>query len=172
MKKELIGFVGVDSGQLLLCDPCYIDSEWEKEEFEDIRIYKNIKTGKTVQYRVDFDHYDTIIPEYGMTMNELNASGKWKPVQTPLAKKSFSYNACCDATLSKDGHGQLKYKMGHPGVGVAFSTAFGDGHYPVYAKYSDDNTLKSVEVVFWEDDEELDEDDDFKTFNEAPYGQD
>jgi hypothetical protein len=29
-----IGFVGVDSGQILLCDPCYIGSEWENEEFE------------------------------------------------------------------------------------------------------------------------------------------
>jgi len=27
-----IGVVGVDSGQLLISDPCYIDSEWEKEE--------------------------------------------------------------------------------------------------------------------------------------------
>ncbi len=35
--KELIGHVGVDSGQLLLCDPCYIDSEWEQEDFTDIR---------------------------------------------------------------------------------------------------------------------------------------
>lgn len=173
MSIELIGHVGVDSGQLLLCDPCYLDSEWEKEEFEDIRIYKNTKTGKTVQYRVHFDHYETIIPEYGMTMNELNATGEWEPVETPLAKKNFSYNACCDVTLSDNGVGQLKYKMGHPGVGVAFRTAFGDGYYPVYAKYSEDGTLKSVEVVFWEDDhDEDDEIDDFKTFNEAPYGQD
>jgi len=35
MKKELIGYVGVDSGQLLVCDPCYIGSEWEDENFDD-----------------------------------------------------------------------------------------------------------------------------------------
>ncbi len=159
MSIELIGHVGVDSGQLLLCDPSYIESEWEQEDFEDIRIYKNIKTGKTVQYRVDFENYETIIPEYGMTMNELNASGEWEPVASPLAKKNFSYNACCDVTLSDKSHGQLHYKMGHAGVGVAFSTAFGDGVYPVYAKYTEDGTLKSVEVVFWEDYEEGDEED-------------
>jgi hypothetical protein len=30
-----IGYVAVDSGQLLLCDPAYIDSEWVHEEQDD-----------------------------------------------------------------------------------------------------------------------------------------
>lgn len=34
-KLELIGHVGVDSGQLMLCDPCYINSEWRKNEYGD-----------------------------------------------------------------------------------------------------------------------------------------
>lgn len=36
-KKEdwvRIGEVGVDSGQMMLTDPGYIDSEWKKEDFE------------------------------------------------------------------------------------------------------------------------------------------
>jgi hypothetical protein len=32
--KKVIGEVGVDSGQILVCDPCYIDSQWKKERFE------------------------------------------------------------------------------------------------------------------------------------------
>ena len=28
-----IGEVGVDSGQLVVCDPCYIDDEWKREDF-------------------------------------------------------------------------------------------------------------------------------------------
>lgn len=32
MTEELIGYVGVDSGQMLLCDPCYIDSMWRKDD--------------------------------------------------------------------------------------------------------------------------------------------
>lgn len=123
MELELIGYVGVDSGQLLLCDPCYIDSQWEEEDFSD----------------------ENLSP-----------------------KHAFSYNACSQATLSENGYGQLKYKMGHDGVGVAFRTAFGDGVYPVYAKIDDDGNIKSVEVVFIHDDVE----DDFRTFNEAPYGND
>jgi|LSQX01.1.fsa_nt_gb hypothetical protein len=31
MNRKRIGVVGVDSGQLLLIDPCYIDNEWERE---------------------------------------------------------------------------------------------------------------------------------------------
>jgi hypothetical protein len=30
IEERLIGVVGVDSGQLILSDPCYIDSEWRK----------------------------------------------------------------------------------------------------------------------------------------------
>jgi hypothetical protein len=28
---ELIGHIGVDSGQMMLCDPCYIESHWGPE---------------------------------------------------------------------------------------------------------------------------------------------
>ena len=153
MEERLIGHVGVDSGQLLLCDPCYIESEWEQEDFTDIRVYQHKTTKDTLAYGKDFPHYEELIINYGKTMNELLATGEWEDVKAPPAKHNFSYNACAKATLSDEGHGQLNYKMGHPGAGVAFSTAFGDGYYPVYAKYTDDGTLKSVEVVFWEDDE-------------------
>jgi hypothetical protein len=32
MTEKLIGHIGVDSGQMLLCDPCYIDSMWKKKD--------------------------------------------------------------------------------------------------------------------------------------------
>jgi hypothetical protein len=148
MKKILIGHVGVDSGQLLMCDPCYIDSQWEKEDFEDIRIFKNKTTGKTLQYRKDFPNFAEVIPEYGVDMNELLKTGDWEQEENFETEHNFSYNSCCKATLSEKGHGQLNYNMGHPGVGVAFSTAFGDGIYPVYAVYSAAGVLKSVTVEF------------------------
>ena len=152
MKIELIGEVGVDSGQLLLCDPCYIDSQWEKEEFEDIRIYKHKTTGKTLQYRKDFPNYEAVIPEYDKTMNQLNRTGEWEQDETThQPKNSFSYNACCKKTLSSQTYGELEFKSGRSGAGVAFSTAFGDGVYPVYAVYGDDGSLLKVEVVFQEE---------------------
>ena len=148
MKKVLIGHVGVDSGQLLMCDPCYIDSEWTKEDFTDIRVYEHKETKEKLQYRVDFPHYEAEIPKYGMNMNQLIATGEWDDVPMAGSEHPFSYNACCKATLSENGHGQLNYNLGHPGVGVAFSTAYGDGVYPVYAVYSAAGVLKSVTVEF------------------------
>jgi hypothetical protein len=148
MKKILIGHVGVDSGQLLMCDPCYIDSEWSKEDFTDIRVYEHKDTKEKLQYMVDFPHYEAEIAKYGKNMNQLIATGEWDDVPATESEFPFSYNACCKATLSDDGHGQLNYKLGHPGVGVAFSTAYGDGVYPVYAVYSAAGVLKSVTVEF------------------------
>ena len=148
MKKVLIGHVGVDSGQLLMCDPCYIDSQWENEDFEDIRVYKNKHTSKTLTYGKDFKNYEEVLPEYGKTMNVLLEDHDWEITESPKPKNGFSYNACAKATLSEDGYGQLNYKLGHAGVGVAFSTAYGDGIYPVYAVYSAAGVLKSVTVEF------------------------
>lgn len=149
MKRKFIGEVGVDSGQLLLCDPCYIDSQWKAEQFQDIRIYQHNTTGVKLQYRVDFERFDTPIPSQGgKDMNYLLSTGEWTQIDAPDAEHNFSYNACCKATLSEEGSGQLNYEMGHPGVGVAFSTAFGDGVYPVYANYNDEGELVSVTVHF------------------------
>ena len=146
--KVLLGHVAVDSGQLMICDPCYIDSEWENEDFVDIRVYKNEETGKTLTYPNDFSNYEMKIPEYdGKTMNELlYKEGGWKEMKSPKAKHGFSYNACAKATLSEDGHGELSFKMGHTGAGLAFGTAFGDGEYPVYAHYDEDGVIVSVTV--------------------------
>lgn len=159
MSVELIGHVGVDSGQLLLCDPSYIDSQWEHEEFEDFRTYQHKDTGNELTYRIDFGNYQQPIEAYGgKNMNELIATGEWE--ELPDAKQAvnpFSYNACAKATLSDNGHGELKFRHGHAGAGVAFRTAFGDGMYPVIAHYMPDGTLRSVEVLFQDDDEDLED---------------
>ena len=155
MKIELIGYVGVDSGQLLLCDPCYIDSQWEKEDFTDIRVHQHKVTKDKLTYGKDFAKYNEVIPKYGKDMNELLATGEWEDVERPASQHPFSYNACANATLSEDGHGQLNFKLGHPGAGVAFSTAFGDGVYPVYAVYGEDGHLAKVEVLFTDYEDEI-----------------
>ena len=160
MSSKLIGHVGVDSGQLLLCDPCYIDSQWKQEDFEDLRMYEHITSKDRLQYLKDFANYQEPIEKYGgKTMNELIRTEEWKEVvYDGPTKYPFSYNACAKATLSEEGHGQLNFELGHPGVGVAFSTAFGDGVYPVIAHYHSDGTLRSVEVVFQNDEDEEEED--------------
>jgi hypothetical protein len=138
-----------------------------KEDFEDFRSYQHKDTGKELTYRIDFRNYAEPIEIYGgKNMNELIATGEWEKVpDIKGAVNPFSYNACAKATLSEDGHGELRFNLGHVGAGVAFSTAFGDGMYPVIAHYMDDGTLRSVEVIFQNEDE-----DEIDDYYEKEYG--
>jgi hypothetical protein len=150
MKKQ-IGEVGVDSGQILICDPGYIDSEWKKEEFDILRRYRH-NDGTILQYRVDFENYGSIIPKYGKSMNQINADKE--AIELPDDRPplhDFSYNACCKKTCGNDRYGQLNYVMGHPGVGVVSSSGYGDGCYPVIADIDDNNgRIKSITIIFIE----------------------
>ena len=93
--NQFLGVAGVDSGQLLICDPCYIDSEWEKEDFLDIRFYKHKTSGETLQYRVDFRNYEEPIAKYdNKTMNQLLKTSEWEQQDAFEVENEFSYNAC------------------------------------------------------------------------------
>lgn len=155
--KKIIGEVGVDSGQILVCDPCYIDSEWKHEDVSFDRKHKHID-GSILQYRVDFERFDIVIPKYGKSMNQIIEDGEAVEMPESPAEYEFSYNACCKKTCCDDedkNNGQLNYQMGHAGVGVVTSSGYGDGMYPVVADI-DDRTgrVKSITVVFIEDEEE------------------
>lgn len=108
-ETELIGFVAVDSGQLMVCDPCYIkdDQKW----FGDFN------------------------------PSEPNEAGYYP----------FNYNGVCSATLSEDMTGQLAFEHGGQGAGVAFASGFGDGLYPVFATYLEDEIwgrrVAKVEII-------------------------
>ena len=148
-KPNYVGSAAVDSGQLIICDPCYIDSEWEKEEFKfDARGCQDPKTGEKLYYGKDFPNYAEVIPKYGKSMNDLMKEDGWVQLPYPDADNGFSYHACCKQTLEQPGAGQLMFRLGHAGAGVAFRTAWGDGYYPVYQKFDEEGDLLSVEVVF------------------------
>lgn len=85
-----IGEVLVDSGQLLITDPAYLDRLWKEE------------------------------PYVGQS-------------PSPVGGFRYSYGGACDATLSV-GYGELLAEQGHVTAGVVFSTAFGDGIYPIYGE--------------------------------------
>lgn len=111
-----IGVVGVDSGQLMVTDPCYVNSQW-------------------------------------------------KPESDNEAVGTFSYSGCCETTMQEGQAGQLNYELGHAGVGVVFSSGFGDGVYDVFARYSDfdewGTRIAEVRVILIEDsDDPPDADDD------------
>ena len=128
VRKEnevLIGVVGVDSGQLMVVDPCYIDDEWKKEPF-DMKEKAVFKDGHE-------EEIERCSERWWEILEEIN-DGKIQLVPIPPKEMSnFSYNAVSHKTLSEEGYGQLNYNMGHPGVAVAFRSGIGDGVYPVYA---------------------------------------
>lgn len=81
-KRVQVGSCGVDSGQIMIADPCYlIDGDFSEKHYEE----------------------------------------------------------ACEITLSEDRAGPLMYDMGHEGKAVVASSGIGDGFYPVYATYSDDD---------------------------------
>lgn len=49
------------------------------------------------------------------------------------------------------------HNKGHGGMGVAVSTGYGDGTYPVYVRYGDEGRAMEVRVVFDEAGEDEDE---------------
>ena len=66
---------------------------------------------------------------------------------------SFCSQFITDDGISKD-IAQFRFKQGHIGLGVAVSTGWGDGMYPVYVEYSEEGRIASVQVVFIDEDEE------------------
>ena len=175
LERKLIGRIGVDSGQAMLCDPCYIGSEWKDTEMVDIRRHRDKHTGRVFQLdlgaissaeRNILNDTDETFPSYeavlstGKTANQHGKDGDWEDIDdshlTSAPAREFSYAGCAEATISRR-HGQLDYAMGHAGAGVVFSTGYGDGVYPVYATLSEDGRVAKVEVIFCGEEGDSDE---------------
>lgn len=161
-----IGEVGVDSGQLMICDPCYIDSMWEKSEYKDIRLYQNIQTKKYFLYEtgagkryvneylsddnvVYFKHYQERLLG-GTTPNENIENKLW--IECEIQEdSSFSYNGV--SHTGKKGFKQIKYPLGHDGLAVNFCSGYGDGTYDVFAKIKNGRNWEIKIVLISEKDE-------------------
>lgn len=139
-KWDLIGVCGVDSGQLLILDPCYIKSELQEKNYVDYRCYRDKKTGQAYIYgHGDFENFESPMSDYnGRTPNQLNSDGTWvrdeesNPNKRQEGEKE-SVASIAQGTLESQFY-QLRYAVGHEGLGVAFSSGLGDGTYPVYAR--------------------------------------
>jgi hypothetical protein len=108
-RSEVIGHFGVDSGQCIIADPCYL------------QYFKN-------------DDFGT---------GEEDEAG------------TFSYSGACNLTISEKQGGQLwePYKGQGAGTGsfeagVAVSTGYGDGVYPVTAHYNEDGRVSKITIDF------------------------
>jgi hypothetical protein len=158
---KFIGNVGVDSGQLMVCDPCYIKSEWIRDkEPAPYEIFvlsnkgkkkfprlANVYKGWAWQYNGYGTTYDS--PQRALGGLSINDASEQGLVETLPRKKvtEFSYRGCCDATRDKGGSGTMVFKLGHEGAGVAFSSGYGDGCYEVWGRTNEDGRIVEVRVL-------------------------
>jgi hypothetical protein len=156
---EKVGVVGVDSGQLMVCDPCYIDGEWKRDQEppgHDVYILNangRKKFPKLKRWRWQFGYhgssgsYADVQPELGMSINDACATGLLEEVVRQPSRE-FSYKGACDVSrCSGSGFGQLEFPAGHAGAGVAFSSGYGDGVYDVFARRNRAGRIVEVRVV-------------------------
>lgn len=150
------GVVGVDSGQLLMIDPCYLEQEWVRE-------------GGGKDWKVSFwgRDEDKITKVFGASPLKRKDQAECEALRKRIAQhcskerllvltsteSGSSYDKCGELTMSALGYGQLKYRAGHAGLGVAASTGQGDGVYPVYVRKNDKGVIVEMRVLFAEGDE-------------------
>lgn len=154
LRKKRIGYVGVDSGQVLICDPCYIDGEWDhKDEYIRDQKYQVTYNGRVSIFDMGValesgTNFSSPLRDFdGKSMNDLVREGYAEEI--PVEETHvFGYNGCCRASQTEDGGGQLNYKLGHEGAGVCSRTFQGDGIYPVYAYYNQEGRTVKIEVDF------------------------
>ena len=168
IKVKKIGCVSVDSGQLMICDPCYIPDEFQSDN-EDIKysnhkIYLHHEDGKLWQYCYSGKYkpyvknvnsfpgtYSDIIPEYGKSPNQLVELGKFIITEidpNPYIKEGeFSYRGMSKMNGLKS-FGQFNFLNGIE-AGVTFQSGYGDdGSYDVYAEIIDDRIIKKIWIDF------------------------
>ena len=152
-ERRLVGHVWVDSGSLMICDPCYISSSWKKgAEFQDIRKYRDKSPGRkgVYQYQIDFPNYEfKLFENYPHTPNECINEGKWEHIPNEVVR-DFSDEGATSVTLSEEGHGNLgRGKADQGGLGFVSQTHHGDGEFPVYLHFKQgENRPYKMEVIF------------------------
>lgn len=156
--KELIGHIGVDSGQVMIVDPCYL-SEWEDNEFNYKTGIKNKKTGRIICCWDEVEgigkiNWATLLPEFdGKSMNELAEDVEnWEMYNLYPDKGKFNYSGVTSVSC-EDTHGEIGNS-----TAVVSSTYMGDGCYPVYAIKNERGRVKKLIIDFYGDDEDEDED--------------
>ena len=144
MNKELLGHVGVDSGQLLVTDPCYL-KQFDNNEYNPKRRYVNkTNPNEIVIWPQDFFNYeDDMIKGYNKNMNTLINEGVFVQLKDDKIDSSYSYVGCCHQTCKTDKQGGVLAS----GLGVAFTSGWGDGSYPVYAYYDTSGRISKIEIV-------------------------
>ena len=160
--KELVGYVGVDSGQVMIVDPCYL-GQWEDNEFDFQTGLFNKKTGVKIYCWQEVEGvgkitWATPLPDYDFkSMNELALDKEnWEKYSIYPDKGKFNYSGV-SAVTCEEGAGEIS--IGGSSC-VASSTYIGDGSYPVYAEKDKYGNIKRLIIDFYGEEEDEDENED------------
>jgi len=159
MKKQRwfrIGSVGVDSGQLMVCDPGYIDGDWKKDTQPQghpalmltAKGTKKFPTLASKRWKFPFPWgtYADKAPALGMSMNDAKAKGLVEEIPNPVIDNELSYRGICSVTGDDKGHGAIRFALGHEGLAVAFRSGWGDGCYEVLGRKNSDGRIVEVRI--------------------------
>lgn len=159
---ERVGRVGVDSGQLMVCDPCYVDSQWVRDTeppghktivptAAGRRHWKGLPKGWSATFPFEWGTYADVAPALGMSVSDALAAKLLEFAPESPPSRAFSYRGACEVSGKMGGDfGQLENGIGVP-IAVAFSSGFGDGVYDVLAQRNKDGRIVEVRVVLIDD---------------------
>lgn len=171
VEKVHLGSFEITSGKVHVSDPCYTDLGSGKT----VKV-KNGKYDCYVEYSNDYFDWERVRSieislESGndyIYINELTVDSGQMGIfeaksylndsigevtdEMEIGDTPF-YKICCHTTLSEQQCGIVKN-------GLVSSSGYGDGSYPVYAKYNKDNEIVGIKVEFIEDEFDYDEYDD------------
>lgn len=160
-KWFLIGKVGVDSGQLMIVDPGYVDEHWVRNtKAPGHPAYKLTAKGikrfksslmrlrcslfdKVPKGELGFKRYDDPIKELdGLSMNDARDKGLVEEIPEPV-DTSFSYHGACSVTGGEEGAGSMRINFAEA---VAFRSGYGDGCYEVWGRKNADGRIVEVQI--------------------------
>jgi len=121
-KRVLVGHCGVDSGMIMICDPCYFNDVMRFKPDKMISDgKKEIESGGNVERGAHW----------------IKLGKHKKQMQNIVSDRDAFVKDLCDT------HEPKEY-----GDGVLSPTRFGDGNFPVYATYDNEGNVKKLEIVF------------------------
>jgi len=154
MSRKQVGVVSVDSGGIVIVDPCYLnelsikggkvknlvfwgrDKEEAKTELEN-----KMPRLAIMKHRSSYCIKDVRSGDYPLILNVLD---NFMVVHT-LETGTFSERAF-NARDNDDFAGEF-FAIGL-GTAVSSDSGYGDGSYPVYATYNEDGRISKIEIIF------------------------
>lgn len=164
-RKERLGVVGVDSGKLMVMDPCYMGIAAEmtdnalhcyfwgrnREEVAEFLANSGFKVEDGCE---SASVVHNISPADKIRIDEIiHVHPEWFVI-TNFTEDDFS-NRSFNATCSKNHGGCIPFPLGHDGLAVCFDSGIGDGIYEVWAHYATLGTfgerIAKVEILLIDD---------------------